>query len=350
MNLMKKRWILLIVACTINLCAGSIYAWSVFAPPLAERLSLLTGEALTAGSLAAAFSLANAVGPIPMILGGAVNDRFGPRWVIASGGLLIGLGFFLAAGAETPLALILGYGLGFGLGLGLVYGSTINTTLKFFPDHRGLAGGLTTALYGLSSVILPPVALALISAEGIQYALMTLGSIFAVVIVSGGLFMQKCPEGFEEKFCSRAAAPVKPAREELSWRGMLRSKRFPPMVLLLLCGAIPGMMIISHCWSAARELAGLDAAAASGAVSGASPRSWGPSSSRFSDARSSRLPTASRHSGSGAAFSSWASPSAPSWGSTPALPLRNSARGAIPSTTASCSAAFRLRALPVRWR
>lgn len=83
MNLMKKRWILLIVACTINLCAGSIYAWSVFAPPLAERLSILTGEALTAGSLAAAFSLANAVGPIPMILGGAVNDRFGPRWVIA---------------------------------------------------------------------------------------------------------------------------------------------------------------------------------------------------------------------------------------------------------------------------
>lgn len=137
MNLMKKRWILLIVACTINLCAGSIYAWSVFAPPLAERLSILTGEALTAGSLAAAFSLANAVGPIPMILGGAVNDRFGPRWVIASGGLLIGLGFFLAAGAETPLALILGYGLGFGLGLGLVYGSTINTTLKFFPDLRG---------------------------------------------------------------------------------------------------------------------------------------------------------------------------------------------------------------------
>ena len=48
---------------------------------------------------------------------------------------------------------------------------------------------------------------------------------------------------------------------------MLRAKRFPPMVLLLLCGAIPGMMIISHCWSAARELAGLDAAAASGAVS-----------------------------------------------------------------------------------
>lgn len=239
MNLMKKRWILLIVACTINLCAGSIYAWSVFAPPLAERLSILTGEALTAGSLAAAFSLANAVGPIPMILGGAVNDRFGPRWVIASGGLLIGL----------------------------VYGSTINTTLKFFPDHRGLAGGLTTALYGLSSVILPPVALALISAEGIQYALMTLGSVFAVVIVSGGLFMQKCPERFEEKFRSRAAAPVKPAREEVSWRGMLRAKRFPPMVLLLLCGAIPGMMIISHCWSAARELAGLDAAAASGAVS-----------------------------------------------------------------------------------
>ncbi|MBE5692016.1 MAG: MFS transporter [Sutterella sp.] len=266
MNLLKKRWLLLAAACVINLCAGSIYAWSVFAPPLAERLSLITGTAVTAGSLAAAFSLANGIAPIPMILGGWINDRFGPRAIIPAGGIVMGIGFYLAARAATPLELILGYGLGFGLGLGFVYGSSVNTTLKFFPDHRGLAGGIATAVYGLSSVILPPVAHALIETEGIEAALLTLGGVFTVVIAAGGLLLEKCPDAFAKQFTA-AAAGKRMAAEECDWRGMLRSTRFPPMVALMLCGAIPGMMIISHCWSLAKDVAGLDAAAASAMVS-----------------------------------------------------------------------------------
>ncbi len=266
MNLLKKRWLLLAAACVINLCAGSIYAWSVFAPPLAERLSLITGTAVTAGSLAAAFSLANGIAPIPMILGGWINDRFGPRAIIPAGGIVMGIGFYLAARAATPLELILGYGLGFGLGLGFVYGSSVNTTLKFFPDHRGLAGGIATAVYGLSSVILPPVAHALIETEGIEAALLTLGGVFTVVIAAGGLLLEKCPDAFAKQFTA-AAAGKRMAAEECDWRGMLRSTRFPPMAALMLCGAIPGMMIISHCWSLAKDVVGLDAAAASAMVS-----------------------------------------------------------------------------------
>lgn len=201
-----------------------------------------------------------------MILGGWINDRFGPRAIIPAGGLVMGIGFYLAARAATPLELILGYGLGFGPGLGFVYGSSVNTTLKLFPDHRGLAGVIATAVYGLSSVTLPPVAHALIETEGIEAALLTLGGVFMVVIAAGGLLLEKCPDGFAKQFT--AAAPGKrTAAEECGWRGMLRSKRFPPMAALMLCGAIPGMMIISHCWSLAKDVAGLDVGAASAMVS-----------------------------------------------------------------------------------
>ncbi len=201
-----------------------------------------------------------------MILGGWINDRFGPRAIIPAGGLVMGIGFCLAARAATPLELILGYGLGFGPGLGFVYGSSVNTTLKLFPDHRGLAGVIATAVYGLSSVTLPPVAHALIETEGIEAALLTLGGVFMVVIAAGGLLLEKCPDVFAKQFT--AAAPGKrTAAEECGWRGMLRSKRFPPMAALMLCGAIPGMMIISHCWSLAKDVAGLDVGAASAMVS-----------------------------------------------------------------------------------
>ena len=47
-KLTKKRWLILAASCLINLCIGSLYAWSVFAGPLAERINVLTGSSLTA--------------------------------------------------------------------------------------------------------------------------------------------------------------------------------------------------------------------------------------------------------------------------------------------------------------
>lgn len=85
MELTKKRWIILIASCFINLCIGSIYAWSVFSAPMAEYLSSVTGLSLTPGNLAIAFTITNSVGPITMISGGWINDRFGPKKVIFVG-------------------------------------------------------------------------------------------------------------------------------------------------------------------------------------------------------------------------------------------------------------------------
>ena len=138
MTLDQKRWLLLLVSCIINLFAGSIYAWSVFASPLAERIGSLLQTSLTSADLAIAFSIANALGPIPMIFGGLINDRFGPKFVIAGRGISMGFGLYASGNAESVSELIVSYGLFFGTGLSLVYGCTINNTLKFFPDHRGL--------------------------------------------------------------------------------------------------------------------------------------------------------------------------------------------------------------------
>ena len=89
MDVSTKRWIILILICCINLCAGSIYAWSVLSAAAAQELTVITGHLISAADLAIAFGVANSVGPIPMILGGAFNDRYGPRLVIITGGLLI---------------------------------------------------------------------------------------------------------------------------------------------------------------------------------------------------------------------------------------------------------------------
>ena len=80
MNLSKKRWMVLIASCFINLCIGSLYAWSVLAGPMAEYLSKLNNVTLTPRDLSIVFIIANSVGPITMITGGIINDLLALKW------------------------------------------------------------------------------------------------------------------------------------------------------------------------------------------------------------------------------------------------------------------------------
>ena len=60
----KKRRYILVTCCLANLCLGSVYAWSVFASPMAEYLSQINGINITTGDLAIVYTIANSVGPI----------------------------------------------------------------------------------------------------------------------------------------------------------------------------------------------------------------------------------------------------------------------------------------------
>ena len=153
MNLSKRRWIILAMSCLVNMCIGSLYAWSVFANPMAEHLSAVIGEHIA--GLSIVFTVANSLGPITMISGGFINDKIGPHGVIFAGGLLFSCGMFLSGLVSTVGMLIVTYGVFIGLAMGLVYGCTISNSVKFFPDRRGFAGGIAAASYGISSVLVP---------------------------------------------------------------------------------------------------------------------------------------------------------------------------------------------------
>ncbi|MEI2400669.1 MULTISPECIES: L-lactate MFS transporter [Paenibacillus] len=268
MELTKKRWIILIASCFINLCIGSIYAWSVFAAPMAAYLSELTGLSLTPGDLAIAFTITNSVGPITMISGGWINDRFGPKRVILVGGLLFGGGMILSGFATSVSFLVLTYGIVLGLGTGMVYGCTISNSIKFFPDKRGLVGGVTTAAYGLSSVIIPPIANGLISSSGVKSAFLIIGSAFLLIICSASFFIEKCPSDFVPAgWTAKLPGTGRSLKSDKDWKGMLASPLFYVMILLLISGAFAGLMCTSQASPIAQKMVGLSAAAATTVVS-----------------------------------------------------------------------------------
>lgn len=255
----SRRLLLLGVICAINLCLGSIYSWSVLSSAAAEYLSRLHAHPYTAGDLSLAFGLANGIGPIPMILGGIVSDRLGPRYMIMLGGLFVGLGLALSGVLTTPLSISLAYGLCFGIGLGLSYGAAISSAIRLFPERRGLAGGIATAAYGFSSVVVPPVAQHLIEQYGIAQTFLILGAISGVVICVGGWLLRIDPVPTQPKLGS--------PQRSLTTQEMLQSRTFWPMLGLLGCGALPAMMVISQMAGLAKSVLGLSPAAAASVVS-----------------------------------------------------------------------------------
>lgn len=268
MNLTKKRWIILIASCFINLCIGSIYAWSVFASPMADYLNSITGSAFTAGTLAIVFTVTNSVGPITMITGGRINDKFGPKKVIFFGGFIFGLGMILAGFSKSLSMLILTYGIITGLGVGMVYGCTISNSVKFFPDKRGLVGGITTAAYGLSSVIIPPIANALTTKFGITLAFKAIGLVFLIIVCVSSFFIEKCPADFIPEGWTPPTQNGGGAKKvDKDWKGMLSTPIFYVMITLLTCGAFYGLMCTSLASALAQNMIGMTAAAAAVAVS-----------------------------------------------------------------------------------
>ena len=257
METKTNRNLILAASCFVVLCVGSLYAWSVFAGPMAEHLSRLTGREIV--SLSIVFTVANAVGPITMISGGAINDRLGPRLVLLVGALLFGFGMIGAGFARSVPALIVTYGLGCGLGNGMIYGTVVSNAVKFFPDKSGFVGGLTTACYGGSSILIPPIANALMQRMDVTAAFKVLGAAMLLILCASAFVIRKAPDAPNANAASGG--------QECSWREMIRTRRFVLMLLTLCCGAFAGMMFISQAAIIARNMMGFSAAKAAAVVS-----------------------------------------------------------------------------------
>ncbi len=261
MDVNKKRWIVLVACCVINLCLGSIYAWSVFSSSMAEYLSMKTSTTITSQDLAMVYTLANAVGPVTMISGGWFNDRFGPKKVLLIGTSMYGLGLILSGFVQSVSMLMLTYGLIGGLGLGMAYGCTISTAVKYFPDKRGLIGGVATAVYGLSSVIVSPLVVCIVQKSDAPTAFKIIGASFLALMVICSLFVSGRKD--ENSNESEEKADI----VDLDYKGMLKEPIFYVMILLLMCGAFSGMMIVSQASGLAQNMVGMSAMSASTAVS-----------------------------------------------------------------------------------
>lgn len=264
MNLTRKRWLILLACCILNLFAGSLYSWSVFSAPMAVRLQSISGGELV--NLAIVFTVANGISPVTMISGGFINDKLGPKWALLVGGVLFGGGMIGASFTSSVLGLICTYGLGVGLGAGMIYGTTISTSVKFFPDRRGLAGGLTTAAYGGSSIIVPIVANAIIQRFQVTAAFQIIGLSVLLVACASSFVIKQCPKDFVPEGWTPMVKAASLSGQDRNFKEMVKTPQFYMMMVILICGAFSGLMIISQTSPIAQKMLEFTPAQAATAV------------------------------------------------------------------------------------
>src|SRR5207253_8143988 len=165
------------------------YGWTLFVPPLQEHLR--QEQPLIQVTLTICVLLETWLVPFE----GWLVDKFGPRLLVMLGGAAAGLGWVGSGRAESLTALYLSYALA-GLGAGVVYGTAIGSALKWFPDHRGLAAGLTAAGFGAGSALTVAPIANMIERAGYQAAFIQWGLIQGAVVVLAALFLKAPPAGW----------------------------------------------------------------------------------------------------------------------------------------------------------
>jgi OFA family oxalate/formate antiporter-like MFS transporter len=257
----RNRWGIAVAGVLMQMALGAVYAWSVFRTPLANQFGWTIPQ-VTLTFTISIFVLGFAAFP-----GGLWLNRMGPRIVAVTGGVLYGLGVFLASFTASLWWLYLTYGFIGGIGLGFGYIVPVSVLVKWFPDRRGLITGIAVGGFGAGALVTAPVATRLIERVGVLQTFAYLGIAYLIVTPIAGLFMSNPPEGWKPEGWTKVASPAaqRPARD-YTLREALATRQWWMLWLILFLNVSAGISLISQQAPMFQELAGVSAVAAAGMV------------------------------------------------------------------------------------
>jgi MFS transporter, OFA family, oxalate/formate antiporter len=179
------RWGQLVLGLVcMAMVANLQYGWTLFVAPMEKQ----NHWGLAAIQLA--FSIFVIVETWLVPVEGWLVDKFGPRPVVLAGGVLAGLAWIIDSQATTLSMLYFGAVLA-GLGAGAVYGTCVGNALKWFPDKRGLAAGLTAAGFGGNAALTVIPIASMIASSGYQQAFLYFGIGQGIIILIAAMFLTK---------------------------------------------------------------------------------------------------------------------------------------------------------------
>jgi OFA family oxalate/formate antiporter-like MFS transporter len=233
-----NRWVQLAAGIVAMVAVANFqYAWTLFVLPLQQRHGWRREDILDALNL---FFVSAQTWLVP--LEGYLAERFGPRRLLLAGGVLAGLAWAINAHTSS-LAVLYAAQVLSGCGSGIVYSISMGNALKWFPERRGLAAGLTAAAFGAGSAATVLPIEWTIQHAGYDAAFLWFGLGQALVVVLAGLIL-RFPTGHEVAKAPRAR--VLQSSRDFRPREMLRSPAFWLLYVMMTLGAVPGLLMMGQ--------------------------------------------------------------------------------------------------------
>jgi OFA family oxalate/formate antiporter-like MFS transporter len=229
-SVFARPWMQLVLGI---ICMASVanlqYGWTLFVNPIDAKFHW--GRAAIQVAFTAFVLIETWLVPVE----GYLVDRFGPRPVVLTGGVLVAIAWVMNSFAESLPVLYLAAAIG-GVGTGCVYGTCVGNALKWFPGRRGLAAGFTAAGFGAGAALTVIPISRMITSDGYQHAFMFFGLLQGAIVIIAGLALLVPPPQL-------MSAKVKPSTTAYGYtpRQVLRSPVFYVMYLMFVLIAAGGL-------------------------------------------------------------------------------------------------------------
>jgi len=239
----SKRWLQLLVGVVCMIATANIqYAWTLFVPEIQDNFGW------SRANIQIAFTIFVLVQTWLAPIEGYFIDKFGPRLMVAFGALFIGFAWVINSQATTLMGFYVGAAVG-GLGVGSIYATCINNAIKWFPDRRGLAVGLTAGGYGAgSAATILPIA-AMIESQGFQHTFLFFGILQGSLAFLAAWFL-RAPQSNEVK----ASSKIYQSTRDYTLKEALCTKLFWLMLVMFVLVVTGGMMAVAQLGVIAKDL------------------------------------------------------------------------------------------------
>ncbi len=225
------RWAQLVfgIICMVMI-ANLQYGWTLFVNPIDQKYHW--GRA----AIQVAFTIFVLTETWLVPIEGYLIDKFGPKIMVSLSGALVAIAWVINSYADSLAMLYVGAAIG-GVGAGIIYGASVGNALKWFPDRRGLAAGLTAAGFGAGSALTVVPIANMIASSGYQSAFLWFGLGQGIVVMIVGLLL-RAPEGGPPP----VTGAVQQTRRDYGPAEVLKSVPFWVMYVMFVMVATGGLM------------------------------------------------------------------------------------------------------------
>jgi OFA family oxalate/formate antiporter-like MFS transporter len=232
-----RWWQLVFGVVCMMLIANLQYGWTLFVQPIRQARGWSVAEIQWSFSIFIALEtwLTPAGGALVDMLGG----RRGPKVAVALGGVLVGIAWVINAYAEVLWMLYLGAVVS-GIGAGFIYATCVGNAVKWFPDRRGLAVGLTAAGFGAGAAVTVIPIKAMIENSGYQHTFLVFGIAQGVILFAVAWLLRTPDPG--EVLPAPPSRKVPQSLRSFTPREMLQSPIFWLLYIMFVMVSSSGLM------------------------------------------------------------------------------------------------------------